>query len=128
MAVFLRAAMAVISAQDDAVGKVFQLSDPRPKTSNELMALTVHYMHRAPVIGTVSSDLVDALVAFKPMERLVGIPKEALSYFNHPTDFDCSNTMAALHRTDVVCPDLADYMPTLITYARRHPEIFATVH
>lgn len=121
---FLTEAMVEISGHENALGRVFQLADPMPMRANELMGLIVENLDRAPIIGTVPPALMEGLLTIKPIEKLMGIQKQAVGYFNHSVSYDVRNTMDALHETPVKCPPLASYLPTLIEYSRRHPSIF----
>jgi thioester reductase-like protein len=124
---FLTKAMATISNQEGALGKVFQLADPNPLQASDIIGLVVEAMDRAPVIGSVPSRWMEALLSVKPIERLVGIQRQAITYFNHPISYDVQNTMEALDGTGVRCPPLVSYLPTLIEYSRRNPNIFMKV-
>ena len=124
---FLTKAMATISTQDDVLGKVFQLADPNPMQASDIMGLVVETMDRAPIIGSVPSKWMEALLRVKPIERLVGIQRQAIGYFNHSISYDVQNTMKALDGTGVRCPELVSYLPTLIEYSRQNQHIFMKV-
>jgi hypothetical protein len=119
--------MATISNQEGALGKVFQLADPNPLQASDIIGFVVEAMDRAPVIGSVPSKWMEVLLSVKPIERLVGIQRQAITYFNHPISYDVQNTMEALDGTGVRCPPLVSYLPTLIEYSRRNPNIFMKV-
>jgi hypothetical protein len=70
---------------------------------------------------------MEAALSLKPIERLVGIQRQAIGYFNHSISYDVQNTMQALDGTDVRCPPLVSYLPILIEYSRRNPHIFMKV-
>jgi hypothetical protein len=124
---FLTKAMATISTQDDVEGKVFQLADPNPMQASDIMGLVVETMDRAPIVGSVPSNWMEALLSVKPIERLVGIQRQAIGYFNHSISYDVQNTMKALDGTGVRCPQLVSYLPTLIEYSRQNQHIFMKV-
>ena len=42
---------------------------------------------------------MEALLSVKPIERLVGIQRQAIGYFNHSISYDVQNTMKALDGT-----------------------------
>ena len=121
---FLVNAMVEIGRREETIGQVYQLADPEPALAKDIVRWIIDYLGRAPVVGTVPSFVAEKLIGVKQVEELVGIPKEAMVYFNHPITYDVSNTLAALQDTSVKCPRLKDYLPTLIDYAKRHPDIF----
>jgi hypothetical protein len=57
------------------------------------------------------------------MERLLGLPAEALDYFASPTTYSTANTTAALAGTGVECPPFERYAGRLLDFMKRHPEI-----
>ena len=57
------------------------------------------------------------------VERLMGIPSSAVDYFVHPTFYDTTNADRDLARFGISCPRFADYLPTLVDFLKRHPEI-----
>jgi hypothetical protein len=43
-----------------------------------------------------------------------------LDYFNHKCHFDSKNTQEALEGTEIRCPYLLDYLPTLADFYKRN--------
>lgn len=121
---FLVSAMAQLAVTDGTEGKVFQLADPKPYRVHDMLNMTIKTLNRAPAVGTVSDSWVVKLLEVPQISKTVGIPAQSLSYFNHPVDFDVTNTVEFLEKSDVSCPDFKDYLPTLISYAKAHPGIF----
>jgi len=65
-----------------------------------------------------------ALVGGVPgMERLLGLPAEALEYFASPTTYSTANTTADLSGTGLTCPPFATYADRLLDYMAAHPEV-----
>jgi hypothetical protein len=56
------------------------------------------------------------------MERLMGLPVEALDYFASPTTYDTAHVTEDLAGTGLTCPRFEDYGPRLLDYMVRHPE------
>ncbi|MCH9680222.1 MAG: SDR family oxidoreductase [Deltaproteobacteria bacterium] len=120
---FVVEAMVRLSRQEQTVGQVFHLADPNPCTARELMDLTLHTLGRPAAVGRVPLRLANAALGMGAVGRALGIPPQSLAYLDHPARFDVSNTAAALGDA-LLCPRLADYWPTLVAYARAHPELF----
>ena len=115
-------AIATIAPRSDAVGKVFQLGDPNPMRTRDIIDLILRQMGRRPTIATVPPALFEGALKVGLLRRLIGIPHEAVIYFNHPVRFDVSNTLEALENTDVRCPHFSSYVATMIDYVARNPE------
>jgi hypothetical protein len=66
---------------------------------------------------------VHALVAHVPgMERLLGLPAEALDYFASPTTYPTLNTTRDLAASGLVCPPFPTYAGRLLDFMQAHPE------
>ena len=63
---------------------------------------------------------MDVLMRLKPVRRMVAIPREAMSYMNHPVTYDCSNALAALEGSGISCPPAPEYIPKLVEFFRRN--------
>ena len=56
-------------------------------------------------------------------ERWLGIPYSALDYFDHPTRYDVSETLAALKGSGIACPAFPSYVAVLVNYMRNFPHL-----
>ena len=121
---FLVEAMAELAGAEGSEGKVFQLADPAPYRAREILQMALKALKRAPALTHLPERVVTQLLTLPKMERLVGVSNQTLRYFNHQVEFDVSQTQLHLKDSGVTCPDLKDYLPTLLDYAERHPEIF----
>ncbi len=113
--------MATIAARADATGKVFQLADPNPMRARDLTEAVLIALGRRTPVATVPAKPVVAALGLEPVRRLVGIPPEAVLYWNHPVAFDCRNTLEALADSGVRCPHVSSYLRTMIDFVRRAP-------
>ena len=57
------------------------------------------------------------------MERLLGLPAEAVDYFASPTTYSTSNATTDLEGTGVQCPSFDDYADRLVDFMRQHADI-----
>lgn len=110
------------SAKKGVDGQVFQLADPNPMRARDVVALALDCMNKAPAIATVPPKLVDVALRRERLEQKLGVPREALTYFNHDARYDTSNTQRELQETSIRCPHLSTYMQTLVDYFLRNPE------
>ncbi len=120
---FIIAAMAHIAADERAIGRTFQLADPAPKTASWILDAMLDVMRRAPAIGTLPLSLALPALSQPAVGRVAGVPQQILHYFNHDARFDVRNTAELLSGSQVACPDLGDYLPTLIDWARANPHV-----
>ena len=58
------------------------------------------------------------------VHSLLRIPSSTIAYLNHPTYYLTAN-QADLDDTGVACPPVESYMPTLVEFMRRNPDISA---
>jgi thioester reductase-like protein len=115
-------AILAIAKQKSAEHQVFQLADPNSMTAHDLIDLMLRVFGRRPAIGTVPYQLLTGLLSWERARQLIGMPREVVIYFNHEVRFDVTNTLDALHDTEVRCPHVSTYIRTLVDYVRRNPK------
>lgn len=121
---FVIEAMDRLSALDTTVGRTFALTDPEPPTVRELVDTFARLLGKRVVWVPLPLGLTRTLVGKVPgMERLLGLPAEALDYFASPTTYSTANTTAALSGTGVECPPFESYAGRLLDFMTDHPEI-----
>ncbi|MBN1944115.1 MAG: SDR family oxidoreductase [Bradymonadales bacterium] len=114
-------AMVAISQQPGATGKVYQLADPNPMSSAEIMSSILRTLGRRPPILSVPGDLLESALKIRSVRRLMGMPREVIVYFNHDARHDPSNTLQALEGTGISCPHLSSYMDVLVDFVKKNP-------
>ncbi|MFU8803110.1 MAG: SDR family oxidoreductase [Bradymonadaceae bacterium] len=119
---FVARAMVHIGTKPDTDGKVYQIADPNPMRSRDIMALILSCMDRPRAFGRAPSGLVERTLGRDLVQKKIGIPQESLIYFNHDARYDSTNTQRALQDSDVRCPHLSTYMQTLVDYFLLHPD------
>jgi len=119
---FLVDAMAQLWTNEDALGQTLHLADPYPHTAREIVEALLSILGFRKPLASVPPRLVEAALALEPLRNLIKVPREALSYFNHEVQFDTANQQRLLRDTSVTCPDLMDYLPTLVEYVKRNPD------
>jgi thioester reductase-like protein len=120
---FVVDAMDTLSATDLSIGKTYALTDPHPPTVRELVDTFARELHRRVVWVPLPLGPTHALVGRIPgMERLLGLPAEAIDYMASPTRYDTTQTTTDLAGTGVTCPPFRDYAPRLLRFMAEHPE------
>jgi len=121
---FVVGAIDALSAWKGSLGVTYQLADPDPPTIDETIRLMSEATGRAIVRAPVPLGLAKAATDWVPgVERLTGIPSNALDYFAHPTFYDTAHATRDLGQLGLRCPKLADYLHILVDFLKRHPEI-----
>jgi thioester reductase-like protein len=121
---FVVRAMAHLSADPGACGRVFHLADPQPLTIDEISraveAASGRLLVRIPLPLSVAKLAIER-VPF--VHALMQIPSSAVDYFVHPTTYATDATAEALQGSGIELPLLRDYLPRLVEYVRAHPDV-----
>jgi nucleoside-diphosphate-sugar epimerase len=121
---FVVEAMDRLSAMDASLGRTYALTDPHPPTVRELVDAFATRLGKRVLWLPLPVGLTRTLVGGVPgMERLLGLPAEALEYFASPTTYGTANTDADLSGTGVACPRFASYADRLLDFMVAHPEV-----
>ncbi|HSR41730.1 MAG TPA: SDR family oxidoreductase [Longimicrobiales bacterium] len=121
---FVVDAIAHLSALEAARGRCYQLADPDPPTLEEALEALIRAVGKPVVRVRLPTGLAKGLLAGVPgLERWLGIPRQALDYFSHPTDYDTSRAREDLAGTGIRVPRFADYVDRLVRFLREHPDL-----
>ncbi|HEU5037949.1 MAG TPA: SDR family oxidoreductase [Nocardioides sp.] len=121
---FVVGAMDALSVQQDSVGRTYALTDPHPPTAREVVAAFAARLGKRVVWVPLPLGLTHTVIDRVPgMERLLGLPAEAVDYFASPTMYATSHTTTDLVGTGVTCPPFASYADRLVDFMRDHREI-----
>jgi thioester reductase-like protein len=117
-------AMAYLAVQGASIGKTFQLADPHPLTIAQVTQVLAAACERKLIEIPVPRSIAKFAVGKIPgVEGWVGIPRNALDYFVHPTAYATEETQLALKDSGIVCPSFRDYAKTLVDFMKNHPQI-----
>ena len=121
---FVIEAMDQLSVLDRSVGRTFALTDPNPPTVRQLVDSFASHLGKRVIWVPLPLGITRAVVGSVPgLERLLGLPAEALNYFASPTTYSTTNTVAALAGTGLQCPPFESYAGRLLDFMVDHPEI-----
>jgi thioester reductase-like protein len=120
---FVAQAMAYIGTTAGMEDKVYHIADPNPMRARDILAMILAGMDRPGPVGSAPAHLLEKALGSKTIQNQVGVPKEALIYFNHDARYDTSNTQRALKDTTIRCPHLSSYLQQLIDFYLRHPDL-----
>jgi thioester reductase-like protein len=117
-------AIVFLCRQNESVGKTFQLADPHPLTIAEVTQVLARACNRQLIEIPVPRALAKFAIGKIPgVEKWVGIPRNALDYFVHPTHYEVSETQRALSKSNLHCPSFRDYAPVLVDFMKNHPSL-----
>ncbi|KAB2960958.1 MAG: NAD-dependent epimerase/dehydratase family protein [Thermoanaerobaculia bacterium] len=123
---FVVGAIDALSASPVSLGRCYQLADPDPPTIDDAIGMmgeaTGRIVARIPMPVTFAKAAIDWVPG---VYRLMQIPSNAVVYFAHPTFYDTTQATRDLEPFGIRCPRLADYLPRLVEFLKRHPEISA---
>jgi thioester reductase-like protein len=107
----------------ETAGKTYQLANPTPTTVDAFVAQLATELDRRVVrVPMPRRLLTGALDQVPGLASVTGVQPELVDYFDLPTRYDASKTVAALQGTGVSCPPLEAYLDRLVAYIRAHPD------
>lgn len=116
----VEATAAIAEAEEAAVGRTCHLADPEPIGADQFYDLCCRTLTGRTAGIRLSSKIISAALSSRSVRRWLKVPKEALTYFNHPCRYDCTNTLRLLQEAGVLCPRFSDYFPALLDFWRQH--------
>jgi thioester reductase-like protein len=120
---YVVAGMDALSAAERSLGTTYALTDPDPPTVRELVDTFARLLERRVVWAPLPLRPTRALIDRVPgMERLLGLPAEAVEYFASPTLYDTTHARQDLAGSGVACPPFEEYADRLVAFMREHPE------
>jgi thioester reductase-like protein len=121
---FVVDAMDALSVLDRSVGRTYALTDPHPPTVRQVVDRFADHLGKRVVWVPLPLGPTHALIDRVPgMERLLGLPAEAVDYFASPTTYSTTHTVADPDGTGVHCPPFDEYADRLLDFMGSHPEI-----
>jgi thioester reductase-like protein len=117
---FVVEALAALSAAPTSLGRTYHLCDPQPHSPGELAEMFAEAIGKTFLYVPVPMSVAKAVFAPKPVQRLFGMPAQALDYFDDPVRHDATQATADLGELGIECPRLADYIPRLVAFYRAH--------
>jgi thioester reductase-like protein len=117
---FVVEAMARLAATHSSSGRTYHLCDPQPHSPVELSEMFARVSGRRFVFVPVPLGLARACFAPRPVQRYFGLPQQALDYFHDAVRHDTTQASRDLGALGIECPRLADYLPQLVAFYRKH--------
>ncbi len=120
---FVSEAMAYLGTHPDHAGQVFQLADPNPMKARDVLEMVSDLFDRPGARGSLPSSMVESALELPLVERLLDLPAEVLTYFNHEAMYNTEQTAKALMETSIRVPHLSTYLAVLIDFYKKNKEL-----
>ncbi|HUF77358.1 MAG TPA: SDR family oxidoreductase, partial [Thermoanaerobaculia bacterium] len=116
---FVIAAIDHLAGREESLGQVYQLADPDPPTVSEMIETISRVAEKRVIRVPTFRGVAKASLEYVPfLERLMGIPAEALDYFVHPTYYLTENARRDLAGTGIEVPPFPSYAERLVEFVR----------
>lgn len=124
---YVVAATTYLSHAPSGIRMTYHLTDPFPHGARAIYEMLHVVYYGSYPRGVVPFRLVTSLLTPRVAKRLQ-MQRQTLDYFVHPVRYDTSNTLRDLDGTGIICPDLAELIPRLVTYYKtNHSQIGETL-
>ncbi|MGZ4665057.1 MAG: SDR family oxidoreductase [Frankiaceae bacterium] len=121
---FIIESISALGAEDDTVGRTFNLADPTPLTVKEMFRLFADTLGKKLVLIPGTRGMAKFAINHVPgVEKLMKIPASSVDYLTHPTHYDTALTTPVLAKLGIECPPLPSYVDALVAFYRAHPDI-----
>jgi len=116
---FVVEAMARLSAWEDSAGRTYHLTDPSPRSAQEVARLLARALGKRFLFVPVPLWLAKAMMALPLVQKWLGLPAETLDYFDNPCVYDAGAATRDLSAFGLSCPLFEQYASVLVDFYRR---------
>jgi thioester reductase-like protein len=113
---FIIEALARLSSSPKATGKTYHLTDPSPVSTLEIETLFAKALGKSFLFVPVPAAMAKLLFTPGPVQKLFGMPVQAIDYFDHACRYDSSIATAELGALGITCPRFPEYVERLVTF------------
>ena len=120
---FVVQGIAVLSRDEQAIGKTIALADPDPLTTAELFDAIADALVKKRSVLTPPPAIVEwsLMLPFSP--PLTGLPHHGVPYFFLAQTYDTSQAAELLESHSITCPNFRDYVKNLVSFVEKHPTL-----
>ncbi len=115
--------IAVLSADENAVGKTIALADPNPLTTAELFDVIAESLSKKRSVFTPPATVVERSLMLPFSPPISGLPHAAVPYFFLSQTYDTGEANELLATHGVLCPSFREYAGNLIGFVQKHPTL-----
>lgn len=123
---FIIDAITALSGMEKSLGKTYNLADPKPLTIAQIGDAMGKSLGRIVIKAALPLDKVQAVWLFEKLPfipQFMGLPTKAVAYFDHPTNYDTTESTKDLASVGIKCPNYGDYMDNIVRFLKANPTI-----
>ena len=115
-----------LAATPDATGKAYHVLQNPSLTVGELTERLFALFGLRPPLFSYPASLGHLFLRGVPgLAAMLQIPPAVYAYMQHEVTYDTANLDRALAGSGIACPPPDEYLPAMVAFVRRHPEIAA---
>ena len=119
---FVVDAMAALSADSEAIGKTFHLTDPVPLEVTQLQSLFASALGKTFISYPLTPGMARTAMKIGTVRKIYKMPFQLVDYFVHDVRYESSLTAASLAKHKISSPNFTEYLPNLIKFFQTHNE------
>ncbi|HNM31499.1 MAG TPA: SDR family oxidoreductase [Chitinophagales bacterium] len=123
---FIIDAITALSSMEKSMRKTYNLADPNPLTIEQIGEAMGKSVGRLIIKVPLPLNAAQAVWVFKKLPiipEFMEIPTMAVAYFDHPTDYDTTESAKDLAEAGITCPHYTDYLDTIVRFLKANPTI-----
>ena len=117
---FVVDALVALADLPRAEGKTYHLTDPAPLSVADVARLLAGELGKRYLFVPVPKRVARAAFGPAVVQDYLGMPVEALEYFDHPCRYDATLATADLAAMGVSCPPFRSYVREMVAFYRAH--------
>jgi len=120
---FVVESLAVLSKDENAVGKTLAIADPNPLTTEEIFdAIAENLIGKKSVIHP-PPVLIEKTLMMPITPMISGLPHSGVPYFFLPQIYDTSLSQEFLAAHGIACPNFKSYVENLLAFVEKNPKL-----
>ncbi|MCO6510341.1 MAG: SDR family oxidoreductase [Aridibacter famidurans] len=120
---FVVEGMALLSSDENAVGKTVALADPEPLSTKDICDSIAESITKKRSVITPPAKVVETFLSSPISPSLTGLPHSGVPYFFIPQTYDTAVMEELLEQHGVRCPSFHEYVRNLVAFVEKHPKL-----
>lgn len=123
---FIIDAITALSGMEKSLGKTYNLADPNPLTIGQIGEAMGKSLDRIIIKAPLPVNGKQAVWLFKKLPfipEFMGLPTMSVTYFDHPTNYDTTESTRDLSSVGITCPHYGDYLDNIVRFLKANPTI-----
>jgi thioester reductase-like protein len=120
---FVVEGIALLSKDENAVGKTIALADPAPISTEEIVDAIAESLTGKKSVLTPPMKLVEWSLSLPVSPAISGLPHSGVPYFFLAQTYDTQISESLLSTHGITCPPFKSYVGNLIKFVEEHPKL-----